>query len=96
MIWRHTVIYTEDMCKYAKVSNAKEQIVGTETGLVYRLPKGNLNKLFYPASEESICPNMKFTTLEKVLWALEDMNHEISLPEDIIRRAQDSIWKMIK
>lgn len=89
------VLSTEGMCKYARSSNAKELIVGTETGLIYRLRKENPNKLFYPATDEAICPNMKLTTLEKVLWALEDMNYEVILPEDVIAQAQGSIRRML-
>jgi len=89
------VLSTEGMCKYAKNSSAKELIVGTETGLLYRLRKENPDKLFYPATEEALCPNMKLTTLEKVLWALEDMRYEIILSEDVIARAQGSIKRML-
>jgi quinolinate synthase len=64
------VFSTEGMCKYARVSNASEIIVGTEIGLLHRLQKENPEKKFYPVSEKAICPTMKLTTLEKVLWCL--------------------------
>jgi len=40
-------------------------------------------KEFIPASERAICPNMRRITLEKVFWSLDEMSHEIRVPEDI-------------
>ena len=89
------VLSTSGMVKRAKESKAKEFIVGTETGIIYRLSKENPGKKFYPASERAICLNMKKTTLEKVLWSLEDMKHEVIVPEDIRVKAKDAIDKML-
>jgi len=86
---------TAGMCKYAKESDASEIIVGTEVGMLYRLRKDNPQKKFYPASEQAVCPNMKLTTLEKVLWSLEDMKYEIKVPEDIRVRAKRAVDKMV-
>lgn len=90
------VCSTEGMCKYVKSSKAKEFIIGTEKGIIYRLKKENPDKLFYPATEEAICPNMKKTTLEKVLWALEDLRYEIIIDEDILQRARLSVERMLR
>lgn len=90
------VCSTSGMCKYAKKTKAKEIIVGTENGLIYRLQKENQNKAFYPASEKAICPNMKLTTLEKVLWSLEDLKYEVRVDEKIRVRAVKAVTKMIE
>jgi len=99
------VLSTTGMLKYAKQSKAKEIIVGTEVGIVYRLKKENPDKIFYPASELAICPNMKKNTLEKVLWALEEIypvrketivKHEIKVDEKIRQKAKDAIDKMLQ
>ncbi|UCD55873.1 MAG: quinolinate synthase NadA [Candidatus Omnitrophota bacterium] len=87
---------TEGMCKYAKLTDAYEIIVGTEIGLLYRLRKENPKKKFYPASEEATCPNMKMNTLEKVLWSLEDMKYEIKVPEDIRVKAIKAVDRMCR
>lgn len=87
---------TEGMCKYAKESSASEIIVGTEIGLLYRLHKENPAKKFYPASEQAICPNMKLTTLEKVLWSLEDMQHEVKVPEEVRVKAKRAVDRMLE
>jgi quinolinate synthase len=71
-------------------------IIGTETGILHRLRKENPEKEFYPASELAICPNMKMTTVEKVLWSLQDMNTEIKVPHDIRLRAKAAIDRMLE
>ncbi len=88
---------TAGMCKYAKDCGAdvSEIIVGTEVGMLYRLRKDNPQKKFYPASEQAVCPDMKVTTLEKILWSLEDMKHEIKVPENIRVRAKRAVDKMV-
>ena len=89
------VASTEGMCKYARQTRTKELIIGTETGILHRLRKENPDKVFYPASELAVCPNMKLTTLEKVLWSLEGMNYEVNVPQEVIFRARESIQRML-
>ncbi len=57
--------------------------------------KENPGKTFVPASDKAICPNMKKITLEKILWALEDMKPEVKVPEDIRIRAKSAVDKML-
>lgn len=90
------VLSTSGMVEFAKKTKAKELIVGTEPGMIYRLKKEAPEKKFYPASEEASCPNMKKNTLEKVLWALEDLSFEVIIEDSIINRAQKSIRKMLE
>ena len=68
---------------------------GTEPGIIHRLKKEAPGKIFHPISDSVICPNMKRTTLEKVLWALEDMEHQIEVPETIAARARRCIEEML-
>ena len=89
------VLSTAGMISFAKRSEAKEFIVGTEPGIIYRLKKENPKKKFYPATEQAICPNMKLTNLEKVLWSLEDLQTEIRVPKQIADRARSAIEKMM-
>ena len=86
---------TSQMSKYAKENPAKEFIVGTEIGLIYRLKQDNPDKEFYSASERAVCPNMKRTTQEKVLWALEELKEEVRVPEDIRKKARLAIDRML-
>ncbi len=89
------VLSTGGISAYARSSDAEEFIVGTEEGMVYRLKEDNPGKKFYPVNEISVCPNMKRITLDKLIYALENKKEEITLPEDIIVRAQKSIQKML-
>ncbi|OGX14777.1 MAG: quinolinate synthase [Omnitrophica WOR_2 bacterium RBG_13_41_10] len=90
------VLSTSQMGKFAKETPAKEIIVGTEVGLIYRLKKDNPQKEFYPASEAAVCPNMKRITQEKILWALEELKDEVRVSDDIRRRARHAIDKMLQ
>lgn len=90
------VLSTSQMSKFAKETDAKEIIVGTEVGLIYRLKKDNPTKEFYPASERAVCPNMKRTTQEKILWALEEMKEEVRVPDEIRQRARKAIDRMLE
>ncbi len=87
---------TSQICKFAHETKAREMIIGTEVGLIYRLKKDNPGKEFYPASEAAVCPNMKRTTQEKILWALEELKEEVRVPDDIRRRAVKSINRMLE
>jgi len=89
------VLSTSQMSKYAKENPAKEFIVGTEAGLVYRLKQDNPDKEFYLASERAVCPNMKRTTQEKILWALEELKDEVKVLEDIRKKARLAIERML-
>jgi quinolinate synthase len=59
------------------------------------MEKENPEKRFYPASRFALCPNMKYTTPEKILRALEDTVYEIRVPEDIAARALCCIQRMM-
>ncbi len=89
------VASTGGMLSFVKQSTKKEFIIGTEIGLIYRLKKENPDKVFYPASSHAICPNMKLINLEKLLWALEEEQFEIRLPQDVIDKARTTIDNML-
>lgn len=96
VVMADAVLSTSKMCKFAKETEAKEFIVGTEVGLIYRLKQDNPTKEFYPASERAVCPNMKRTTQEKILWALEELKEEVRVPDEIRIRARKAIDKMLE
>ena len=89
------VTSTGGMCRYARREDVREMIVGTEIGIIHRLRKENPGKKFIPVSGQTICPNMKLITLEKVLWSLEEMGHEVKVPDRIRVRALAAVDRML-
>jgi len=89
------VYSTAGMGRHAKASAAKEFIIGTETGMIYRLKKENPLKEFYPLSTNAICQNMKKTDLALVLQALQTLQPQVTVPEEIAGRARQSIERML-
>lgn len=86
---------TEGICRYAENSDARKFIIGTEIGILYRLRKENPGKLFFPASEKAVCPNMKRTTIEKILSCLDGLKNPVRVPDDIANRARASLTRML-
>ena len=89
------VLSTGGMCRFAQQTESETMIIGTELGIIHRLNKENPGKKFIPATERAVCPNMKLITLEKILWALEDMTPEVKVPEEIAIRAKSAVDKML-
>jgi quinolinate synthase len=86
---------TGGMMRFARESEHTDFIIGTEIGIIYRLRKENPSKRFIPASEQAICPNMKLITLEKILWSLEEMVYQVSVPEELRDKARKSVERML-
>jgi quinolinate synthase len=89
------VTSTSGMLKYVRNSAAREFIVGTERGLIYRLRKENPGKLFHALREDMLCPNMKRTNLESILHALKNMEHIVTVPEEISAKAKKALDRMV-
>lgn len=86
---------TSGMLRYVKETDSKEFIIGTESGILYRMKKENPGKEFFPVRRDTICVNMKKVTLEKVLDSLENNKHRVTVPEDIRLKALKSIERML-
>ncbi|SES85829.1 quinolinate synthetase [Methanococcoides vulcani] len=89
------VLSTTGILSYAKNSDAKEFIIGTENGLLHRLRKENPDKKFYYVSEFTVCTNMKITTLDSVLNSLEKMEYVITVPEETRLKAKKALDRML-
>ena len=90
------VLSTGQMCAYAKTSAAETIIVGTEVGLLHRLRKENPGKTFVPLLGQAVCPNMKRNTVEKILWALQNMAPIITVPADVSAKANRAVKAMFE
>ncbi len=90
------VLSTSGMVNFAKKSDKKRFLIGTEEGLIYRLKKENPGKEFYAAGTAKICRNMKLTTLNDVYLSLKEERYAIELAEGIIKSAQKALMAMLK
>ena len=86
---------TSGMIAYCKESSEKTIIVGTETGMYHQLRKDSPGKVFVAPSNRLVCPNMKLTSLEDVLEALERMENVVTVEEGIRVRAAGALEKMM-
>ncbi|MDR1006023.1 MAG: quinolinate synthase NadA [Bacteroidales bacterium] len=91
---------TQAMIKFIKQSEERKFLVATESGIIHQLKKDNPDKEFIVvASDESCacndCRYMKMNTLEKVLHSLQSEEYEIKLSEDLIKKAQQPIIRML-
>lgn len=86
---------TSGMLSAALESSAPEFIVATESGMLYPLSNAAPEKRFFSPAVEPLCPNMKLTTLSKVLWALQTLEPRVTVPEEIRLRALGSVERML-
>jgi quinolinate synthase len=87
---------TSGMLRYPATSAAPAFVVATETGLLHRLRGLYPEREFVPAARGAVCPNMKRTTLEKAIEALDEGLHEIVVPPRIAERALASVERMMR
>ena len=82
---------------YAKRSDAKEFIIGTELAIMSQLQYEHPDKSFYPLSIDLVCHNMKITTLTDVLNCVKGKGGEsIELDENTRIKAKICIDRMIE
>ncbi len=89
------VASTTGIINYPGTESSKEFIVATETAILYPLQNKYPEKRFFPAYKGAECPNMKLTTLEKLLWCLKDGSGEITVPEPVGFKAKGCIESML-
>ena len=88
---------TSGIMDYAKASDKKEFIIGTENSIVQHLSFDCPDKRFYPLSKDCVCHNMRLTTLPEVYGCLNgSAGEEIVLDEETIALARRPIDKMLE
>ena len=88
---------TTGIMDFAKKSDAKEFIIGTENSIVTHLQLECPDKKFYPLSKDLVCNNMKATTLVDVLNCCKgEFGEEITLDKEIYDGAKKCIDEMIR
>ncbi len=91
---------TEKMIPFCRESEAARFIIVTEAGILHRLRKLVPGKEFIPVDMGNCscaeCEYMKLNTLEKLRNCLRDMSPEITVPEDLRRRAAAPLERMLE
>lgn len=87
---------TKEIMQYAKDSVAKQFVIATEKGVYDRLKRDVPDKEFIMIKENIICPNMKWHTLEDIYNALNLEQHEINVDEDLAKKAESCITRMLE
>ena len=90
-----SILSTEGMLNHVSKSKAKNFVVATETGILYKMRQQNPGKTFIPASEKAECQYMKMITLEKVYDALVNEQNIVTVPKEIADKARLAIDRML-
>lgn len=87
---------TTGIMDFAKKSDAKEFIIGTENSIVQHLQFECPEKSFYPLSKGCVCNDMRLTTLADVYGCVKGIaGEEITLADDVMEKARRCIDTMI-
>lgn len=87
---------TSQIINYATKSSNKEFIVCTEKGVMYELKNKNPQKIFYEASKDQYCKNMKKISLEKLYRALDTLEPQVNVEENIRVNASKALDAMLQ
>lgn len=88
---------TSGIMNYAKESNQREFIIGTENAITEHLQYECPDKKFYPLAKSLVCPDMRLTTLPGLLNCLKgEGGEEIAMSEDTRLKAKKCIDEMIR
>jgi quinolinate synthase len=89
------VTSTSGIYEFARRSSAREIIIGSEAGMLYRLERDNPDKAFFFPSEDALCPNMKLITLKKVARSLRSLEPRVQVPDHVRDRALRAVERMV-
>ncbi len=93
---------TQALLNFATESDKKQFIIATESGIIHEMRKKNPSKEFIPAPplDSSCgcneCNFMRLNTLEKLYNCLKYEQPEIIIDEDLRKKAEKSIVKMLE
>lgn len=88
---------TTGIMDFAKKSDAKEFIIGTENSIVQHLQFACPDKQFYALSKDCVCHNMKLTTLADVYNCVAGIGgEEIELTDEVRVRAKNCLDRMLE
>ena len=92
---------TSKLLSFVQEDFANQFIVATETGIIHQMKKAAPQKEYIPAPPEddacscSECPYMRLNTLEKLYLCMKNQYPEISMDEEIRKKALLPIERML-
>ncbi len=86
---------TAEILDFARRTEAKEILIGTEGEIVARLRRELPEKRVWGVGAAFVCPNMKKVTPEALFECMRDEKYKVELPEDQLRRARESLDRMV-
>ena len=92
---------TSAIIKYVKNSKEQSHIIVTEPGVIHQMQKNNPSKTFIPLPSNTgcacnECPHMRLNTMEKIIDSLENLQHEITLDEEVRLKALKPLNRMLE
>ena len=91
---------TTSIIKFAHDSKLEKFIIATEPGVIHQMEKESPQKTFIPLPSNdgcacNECPHMRLNTIEKMVTALETMEPEIILSEELRLQALAPLERML-
>lgn len=91
---------TTSIINYSMESKAQTFIIATEPGVIHQMKKQKNGKTFIPLPANNgcscnECPHMRLNTLEKMVFALENMVPEIKINEELRLKALKPLERML-
>jgi quinolinate synthase len=92
---------TTALLNYTVTDTAKKYLVATETGILHQMKKSSPEKEFIivPSDRTCLCndcPYMKLNTVEKLYLCLKNEKPEITLSDELIKKAKKPIERMLE
>ena len=87
---------TSQMIRYAKESDARTFLIGTEDGILHRMRKENRGKTFHLLTTGLVCPDMKMTTLESIVRTMAERRNEVKVPPEVSVKARLALDRMLE
>ena len=89
------VLSTSQMLRYVEASPTSTFLIATEWAIIHRMQKMNPGKQFYSVTNALVCPNMKKTTLDSVIQAMEQRRHVVTVAAEVREGAARAIQRML-
>jgi quinolinate synthase len=92
---------TSALIKNVNETKDTQYIIVTEPGVIHHMQKHNPKKEFIPLPSNTgcacnECPHMRLNTMEKIVKSLENMEHEITLDEELRQKALKPLNRMLE